>query len=141
VADFTYIDTKEGWLYVAAIMDLFSRRIVGLAMSDRMQDNLVMAALQQAFMHRQSSAGLIHHSDRGSQYASKDFKDLLVKYCIIASMSSTGNCYDNAVIESFFILLKLSMFILNAMRHASKLGRVYLNILKYFIIVSEDILL
>ena len=106
VADFTYVDTKEGWLYVAAVMDLFSRRIVGLAMSDRMKDDLVMAALQQALMHRQPDAGLIHHSDRGSQYTSKDFKDLLIKYCIIASMSGSGNCYDNAVIESFFHTLK-----------------------------------
>jgi transposase InsO family protein len=106
VADFTYIDTKEGWLYVAAVMDLFSRRIIGLAMSDRMQDELVITALQQAFMHRQPGAGLIHHSDRGSQYTSKNFKDLLIKYRIVASMSGTGNCYDNAVIESFFHTLK-----------------------------------
>ena len=106
VADFTYVDTKEGWLYVAAVMDLFSRRIVGLAMSDRMKDDLVISALQQAFLHRQPDTGLIHHSDRGSQYTSKDFKDLLIKYCIIASMSGSGNCYDNAVIESFFHTLK-----------------------------------
>ncbi|NOR69392.1 MAG: IS3 family transposase [Methylomarinum sp.] len=106
VADFTYVDTKEGWLYVAAVMDLFSRRIVGLAMSDRMKDDLVIAALQQALTHRHPNAGLIHHSDRGSQYASKDFRGLLMKYCIVASMSGTGNCYDNAVIESFFHTLK-----------------------------------
>jgi transposase InsO family protein len=106
VADFTYIDTKEGWLYVAAVMDLFSRRIVGLAMSDCMKDDLVMAALQQAFTHRQPAAGLIHHSDRGSQYSSKDFKNLLIKYCIVASMSGPGNCYDNAAMESFFHTLK-----------------------------------
>lgn len=106
VADFTYVDTKEGWLYVAAVMDLFSRRIVGLAMSDRMKDDLVISALQQAFLHRQPDTGLIHHSDRGSQYTSKDFRDLLIRYCIIASMSGLGNCYDNAVIESFFHTLK-----------------------------------
>ena len=106
VADFTYVDTKEGWLYVAVVMDLFSRRIVGLAMSDRMKDDLVISALQQAFLHRQPDTGLIHHSDRGSQYASKDFRGLLIKYCIIASMSGSGNCYDNAVIESFFHTLK-----------------------------------
>lgn len=106
VADFTYVDTKEGWLYVAAVMDLFSRRIVGLAMSDRMKDDLVMAALQQAFIRRHPEAGLMHHSDRGSQYTSKDFRGLLIKYCIVASMSGSGNCYDNAVIESFFHTLK-----------------------------------
>ena len=106
VADFTYVDTKEGWLYVAAVMDLFSRRIVGLAMSDRMKDDLVIAALQQALIHRHPGAGLLHHSDRGSQYTSKNFRDLLIKYCIVASMSGSGNCYDNAVIESFFHTLK-----------------------------------
>ncbi len=106
VADFTYVDTREGWLYVAAVMDLFSRRIVGLAMSDRMTDDLVITALQQACIHRQPDAGLIHHSDRGSQYTSKNFRDFLIRYCIIASMSGTGNCYDNAVIESFFHTLK-----------------------------------
>jgi len=106
VADFTCVDTREGWLYVAAVMDLFSRRIIGLAMSDRMNDDLVIAALQQAYIHRQPDAGLIHHSDRGSQYTSKGFRDFLIKYCIIASMSGTGNCYDNAVIESFFHTLK-----------------------------------
>lgn len=106
VADFTYVDTKEGWLYVAAVMDLFSRRIVGLTMSDRMKDDLVISALQQAIIHRRPVEGLVHHSDRGSQYTSKDFRELLTKNCIVASMSGTGNCYDNAVIESFFHTLK-----------------------------------
>lgn len=106
VADFTYVDTQEGWLYVATVLDLFSRRIVGLAMSDRMTDDLVMMALQQALMHRQPNTSVTHHSDRGSQYTSKNFRDLLKKYCIIASMSGTGNCYDNAAMESFYHTLK-----------------------------------
>jgi putative transposase len=106
VADFTYVATQEGWLYVATVLDLFSRRIVGLAMSDRMTDDLVMAALQQAMTHRQPNTELTHHSDRGSQYTSKNFRDLLKKYCIIASMSGTGNCYDNAAMESFYHTLK-----------------------------------
>jgi len=106
VADFTYVYTKEGWLYVAAVMDLFSRRIVGLTMSDRMKDDLVVSALQQAITHRQPGEGLVHHSDRGSQYTSKDFRELLIKHSIVASQSGTGNCYDNAVIESFFHTLK-----------------------------------
>lgn len=106
VADFTYVETKEGWLYVAAVMDLFSRRIIGLTMSDRMRDDLVISALQQAVIHRHPEAGLIHHSDRGGQYSSKDFRDLLLKYNIVASTSGSGNCYDNAVIESFFHTLK-----------------------------------
>jgi putative transposase len=106
VADFTYVSTKEGWLYVATVMDLFSRQIVGLSMSDRMKDDLVIVALQQAFIHRQPQTGLIHHSDRGSQYTSQDFQNLLAAYGINASMSSTGNCYDNAVMESFYHTLK-----------------------------------
>ena len=91
---------------MAAVLDLFSRRIVGLAMNERMTDDLVIAALQQALIHRQPDIGLTHHSDRGSQYTSKDFQELLKKYCIIASMSGTGNCYDNAAMESFFHTLK-----------------------------------
>lgn len=106
VADFTYVSTKEGWLYVATVMDLFSRRIVGLAMSDRMKDDLVIKALQQALIHRQPDSGLVHHSDRGSQYTSKAFRDLLAAYGITASMSGTGNCYDNAAMESFYHTLK-----------------------------------
>ncbi len=93
VADFTYVSTREGWLYVATVLDLFSRRIIGLSMSDRMTTDLVAAALEQALVHRRPGAGLIHHSDRGSQYTSLVFRDLLKKHHIIASMSSTGNCY------------------------------------------------
>jgi len=106
VADLTYVATEEGWLYVAAVLDLFSRRIVGLYMSDRMTSDLVVLALQQAITHRQPDKGLMHHSDRGAQYTSQAFRDLLKKYCIIASMSGAGNCYDNAVMESFFHTLK-----------------------------------
>lgn len=106
VADFTYVATQEGWLYVATVLDLFSRRIIGLSMSERMTDDLVIAALEQALAHRQPNTILTHHSDRGSQYTSKDFQALLKKYCIIASMSGSGNCYDNAAMESFYHTLK-----------------------------------
>jgi len=106
VADFTYVATKEGWLYVATVMDLFSRRIVGLSMSDRMKDDLVIGALQQALTHRQPHSGLVHHSDRGSQYTSQGFQALLAAHGITASMSGTGNCYDNAAMESFYHTLK-----------------------------------
>jgi transposase InsO family protein len=106
VADISYVWTHEGWLYVAAVMDLFSRKIVGLAMEDRMKDDLVMAALEQALLHRKPSGGLVHHSDKGSQYTSHDFKKMLAQYHITASMSGTGNCYDNAAMESFFHTLK-----------------------------------
>lgn len=106
VADFTYVATLEGWLYVAAVLDLFSRRIVGLAMSERMTADLVIKALQQALTHRQPAKGLLHHSDQGCQYTSDAFQRLLSQHGIIASMSGVGNCYDNAVIESFFHTLK-----------------------------------
>lgn len=106
VADISYVWTLEGWLYVACVLDLFSRKIVGLAMKDRMTDDLVIAALEQALLHRNSSTGLMHHSDRGSQYTSVDFQRKLAQHSITASMSGTGNCYDNAVMESFFHTLK-----------------------------------
>jgi transposase InsO family protein len=106
VTDITYIATAEGWLYVAAVLDLFSRRIVGLAMSERMTTDLVLNALNQAVIHRQPEEGLMHHSDKGSQYTSKDFQKQLTLYCMIVSMSGTGNCYDNAAMESFFHTLK-----------------------------------
>lgn len=106
VADFTYVGTGEGWLYVAIVLDLFSRKIVGLAMEERMTADLVIKALEQAILHRQPEAGLIHHSDRGSQYTSQDFQSLLMLYGAIASMSGTGNCYDNATAESYFHTMK-----------------------------------
>jgi putative transposase len=106
VADITYVDTGEGWLYLAAVMDLFSRRIVGLAMSDRMTADLVSDAVKQAIIHRQPGADLMHHSDRGCQYTSFSFQKLLKKNHIMVSMSGTGNCFDNAAMESFFHTLK-----------------------------------
>lgn len=106
VADLTYVPTGEGWLYVATVLDLFSRRIVGLAMKAKMTTELVTAALQQALVQRRPPRGLIHHSDRGSQYTSNDFAKIAQKNGIKLSMSGTGNCYDNAVMESFFHTLK-----------------------------------
>ena len=106
VADFTYVSTQEGWLYVATVLDLFSRRIIGLSMSDRMTTELVASALQQALSHRKPPSNLIHHSDRGCQYTSIRFRNLLKDNKIIASMSGTGNCYDNATMESFYHTLK-----------------------------------
>ena len=106
VADITYIPTSEGWLYVAAVLDLFSRRIVGLAMSERLTTTLVSVALRQAVTHRKPPNGLTHHSDRGCQYTSHDFQRFLKSQGMIPSMSGTGNCYDNAAMESFFHTLK-----------------------------------
>lgn len=106
VADITYVWTLEGWLYVACVLDLFSRKIVGLSMADRMRDDLVIAALEQALIHRNPLPGLMHHSDKGCQYTSHDFQKKLSQHNITASTSGTGNCYDNAAMESFFHTLK-----------------------------------
>lgn len=106
VSDITYIWTAEGWLYLAVIMDLYSRTIVGWSMAERMTRELVMDALVLAAKRRNPPRGMLHHSDRGSQYASEDFQELLLKYGMICSMSRTGNCWDNAPAESFFSILK-----------------------------------
>jgi len=106
VTDITYVWTDEGWLYLAAILDLFSRRVVGHAMSKRIDRALVLEALRDAVGRRVPDAGLLHHSDRGSQYASGDYQDALAERGITCSMSRKGNCWDNAVAESFFATLK-----------------------------------
>ena len=109
VADITYIPTAEGWLYLAAVLDLYSRRIVGWATSDSLERQLVITALQMALHRRQPGPGLLHHSDRGSQYASDDYQALLTHSQIQGSMSRSGNCYDNAPMESFFGTLKTEL--------------------------------
>lgn len=106
VADITYIDTREGWLYLAAILDVYSRKIVGWSMSERLQKHLVEDALRMAIGQRNLQGGLVHHSDQGSQYTSHDFLTLLQQHDIQVSMSGVGNCYDNAMMESFFATLK-----------------------------------
>ena len=105
-ADITYIPTKSGWLYLAVVMDLFSRRIVGWSMSKNIDCKLVQNAVKMAILHRNPDKGLIHHSDRGVQYAAQDFQDLLYDNDFICSMSRKGNCWDNACVESFFGSLK-----------------------------------
>ena len=107
VADITYIATGEGWLYLAVIMDLASRRIVGWSMSERIKADLVCQALKSAYWRRKPSAGLIMHSDRGSQYASDTHRQLIKDYGMIQSMSRRANCWDNAAMESFFKTLKV----------------------------------
>jgi putative transposase len=106
VADITYIRTFEGWLYLAAIMDLFSRKIVGWSMSETMTTDLAIAALKMAIYCRRPSKGLMHHSDRGVQYASYAYQDILKDHHMVCSMSRKGNCWDNAPAESFFSTLK-----------------------------------
>lgn len=107
VADITYIRTRSGWLYLAAVMDLYSRKIVGWAIAPSMPAELVCSALQVAITQRNPSPGLIVHSDRGSQYASEQHRALLARYGLRASMSGKGNCWDNAVMERFFLNLKM----------------------------------
>lgn len=106
VGDITYISTGEGWLYLATVIDLYSRKIVGWSMDDNMKVSLVNDALKMAIKHRNPPKGLLWHTDRGSQYASYSHKDLLKKHEIVQSMSRKGNCWDNAVAESFFKTLK-----------------------------------
>ena len=109
LTDITYVPTTAGWLYLAVVLDLYSRRIVGWAMSDSLHRQLVIDALKMALAVRQPPSGLIHHSDRGSQYASIDYQALLTKYHMVGSMSRKGNCYDNAPVESFFGTLKTEL--------------------------------
>lgn len=106
VSDITYIRTLEGWLYLAVILDLFSRKVVGMAMGESLQAKLVLDALNQALQRRQPQSDLQHHSDRGCQYTSQVFQKLLQENNITCSMSATGYCFDNAVAESFFHTLK-----------------------------------
>jgi putative transposase len=106
VTDITYIPTKQGWLYLAVILDLYSRIVVGWSMSGNCDEKLVEHALEQALARRHPKAGLLHHSDRGSQYTSHAYQTYLQRYGMLPSMSRKGNCWDNAVMESFFGTLK-----------------------------------
>jgi transposase InsO family protein len=106
VADITYVPTQEGWLYLAAVEDLYSRKIVGWSMSERIDSRLVVDALEMAVARQLPREGLIAHSDRGVQYASEHYQELLTRHGITCSMSRRGNCWDNAPIESFFATLK-----------------------------------
>lgn len=106
VSDITYVPTQEGWLYVAVVLDLFSRKVVGLSMGDCLKTELVIKALNQAIVRRGVNEGLLHHSDKGCQYTSKEFKEFIDNHKIKLSMSGKGNCFDNAVAESFFHTLK-----------------------------------
>ena len=105
-SDITYLWTHQGWLYLAVVMDLYSRRIIGWSMSRRLSRHIAVNALKMALGQRRPGVDLIHHSDRGVQYLSDDFQDLLRKHAITCSMSDKGSCYDNAVVESFFASLK-----------------------------------
>jgi len=113
VSDITYVPTRTGWLYLATVLDLASRRCVGWAMRDTLDADLTVSALRMAIGARRPAPGLLHHSDRGSQYACAEYQGVLAQHGMIASMSRKGNCWDNAVAESFFATLELEL-ILNA---------------------------
>ena len=104
--DITYVRTDEGWLYLAVVLDLYSRRVIGWSMQGRIGRELAMDALAMAIGQRQLKSEMMHHSDRGSQYVSDDFQSLLKDHGIRSSMNGQGNCYDNACVESFFATLK-----------------------------------
>ena len=109
VVDISYIWTREGWLYLAVVLDLYSRRVIGWAVSNRMKKDLAIRALEMAVALRKPPKGCIHHSDRGSQYCSHDYQKLLRKHGFKASMSGKGNCYDNAAMETFFKTIKAEL--------------------------------
>jgi transposase InsO family protein len=106
ITDITYLDTAEGWLYVAALLDIWSRRVVGWACGPTLHVSLVLSALHKALRQRQPAPGLLHHSDRGSQYAAREYTAALAAAGVVASMSRAGNCYDNATMESFWSSFK-----------------------------------
>lgn len=111
VSDITYVPTREGWLYLASVLDLASRRVVGWAMRDTLEEDLALAALRMALAARRPSPGLLHHSDRGSQYTSGAYQVLLGAHGLVASMSRKGDCWDNAVAESFFATLEVELLL------------------------------
>lgn len=111
VSDVTYVPTREGWLYLAIVLDLASRRVVGWAMRETLAADLATSALRMALAARRPSPGLLHHSDRGSQYASDAYRALLAEHRCVASMSHKGDCWDNAVAESFFATLELELIL------------------------------
>ena len=117
-ADLTYIPTDEGWLYLACVLDLASRRVVGWSLSDRMKAKSVCDALTMAYWRRKPPPGLIMHSDRGVQYASDEHRSLIDRYRMVPSMSRTGNCWDNSPMESFFKTLKVEW--VNRVRYATR---------------------
>jgi transposase InsO family protein len=108
-ADITYVPTRQGWLYLAVVLDLYSRRVVGWAMDAQQTTALTVTALEMALRQRPVLAGLLHHSDRGSQYGAVAYQHRLISYGIRGSMSRPGNCWDNAVVESFFATLKTEL--------------------------------
>ncbi len=132
VADITYVATAQSWVYVAAILDLYSRKIVGWALSPQIDTALVLRALSMALTHRQPPAGLVFHSDRGVQYASGDYRRGLAAARLVASMSRKGNCYDNAAMEAFWSTLKLELIYRRQFEGASQLSGALFDYIEVF---------
>jgi len=132
VADITYVATAQSWVYVAAILDLYSRKIVGWAVSQQIDTALVLRALSMALTHRQPPAGLVFHSDRGVQYASGDYRRGLAAARLVASMSRKGNCYDNATMESFWSTLKLELIYRRQFEGANQLSGALFDYIEIF---------
>ena len=131
-ADITYVCTAAGWVYVAAILDLYSRRIVGWAVSQQINTALVLMALNMALTHRQPPAGLIFHSDRGVQYASADYRRALAAARLVASMSRKANCYDNAAMEAFWSTLKLELIYRRQFQDTAQLRQALFDYIEVF---------
>lgn len=139
VTDITYIPCREGRMYLASVLDLCTREIVGWKLSDRMTTDLVLGALDAAYENKRPKPGLLHHSDRGAQYASVDYRNRLVSYRMQASMSRKGNCYDNACIESFHSILKKKWSTVRSLKPNNKPMMKSFSILNFFITVNESI--
>lgn len=132
VADITYVKTATAWVYVAAILDLYSRRIVGWAVSQQIDTALVLMALSMALTHRQPPPGLIFHSDRGVQYASADYRRALFEADLVASMSRKANCYDNATMEAFWSTLKLELVYRHSFEDATQVRQALFDYVEVF---------
>ena len=132
-SDITYVWTWAGWLYLAVVLDLFSRRVVGWAMDTRLDtESLTLSALQMALTSRAPDRGLLHHSDRGTQYTSADFQKVLDAHGIVCSMSRRGDCWDNAVVESFFATLKLELIFRQTFRTRAEARQAIFNYIEIF---------
>jgi putative transposase len=132
VADITYVRSTAGWIYVAAIMDLYSRRIVGWAVGQHINTALVLSALNMALCHRQPPMGLVFHSDRGVQYASLEYRQALEAAQMVASMSRKANCYDNAAMEAFWSTLKLELIYRRAFQDAAQVRQALFDYIEVF---------
>ena len=139
-SDITYVWTVEGWLYLSVVLDLYSRRIIGWAVSNRINKQLVEDALQMAISRRNPEPGAIFHSDRGSQYCSFDFQKLLKSHGLISSMSRKGDCWDNAVVERFFGSLKTERVIFTKYKTRDEAKQDIIDYIEMFFITANEVI-